>query len=129
MPFGIIGAGIGIAGGLIGGAKAARGARRLAGAEDAVRRLQAARERGSQIRNAAQAIGEQVVGAAGAGIESSSATTGRFTLLNQLQSNLQFINQTERLGKKVDAANRLIGKGQKIADVTSGLGSFVGAFG
>jgi hypothetical protein len=129
MPFGVVGAAIGIAGGLFGGAKAARGARRLEGAENAVRRIQAARERGAQIRGAAQAIGEQVVGAAGSGAESSSAVTGRFTLLNQLQSNLTFINQTEGLGRKVDAANRLIGRGQKIADVSSGVGSFIGAFG
>lgn len=129
MPFGVIGAGIGIVGGLFGGGKVARGMRRAEGANNAVRRLQAARERAATIREAGQAIGAQTVSAVASGAESSSAITGRATLLNQLQANLNFINQTEQLGGKVEAANRLIGRGQKIANAADDIGSFIGAFG
>ena len=129
IPLNPIGAGIGLIGGLIGGGKAARGARRLAGAENAVKRLQVARERARQIREASQALGEQAVAAGGSGIETSAAQGGRFSLLNQLQSNLNFISQTDQLGNKAASAQRLIGKGQKIADFSSSIGGFVSSFG
>ena len=129
IPFNPIGAGLGLVGGLIGGAKAARGARRLAGAENAVNRLQVARERASQIREAGQALGAQAVSAGGSGIETSAAQGGRFSLLNQLASNLGFISQTEQLGQKAAAAQRLINKGNKIADFSSQVGGFVSSFG
>lgn len=129
IPFNPIGAGLGIVGGLIGGGKAARGARRLAGAENAVRRLQIARERALQLREAGQALGEQAVAAGGSGVESSSAITGRASLLNQLQSNLSFINQNDALSAKASAAQRLIGKGNKISNIASSAGGFISSFG
>lgn len=126
--FSIAGAGLGFIGGLIGGGQAARGARRLAGAENAVRRLQTARERASQIREAQQALGEQAVAVGGSGVEGSSAVTGRSSLLNQLQTNLNFINQTDKLGEKAAAAQRLINRGQRTAEIFSQVGNFVSSF-
>lgn len=126
--FSVAGAGIGLIGGIIGGSKAAKGARRLAGAENAVRRLQTARDRARQIREASQSLGALAVSVGGSGIESSSAVTGRASLLNQLQSNLNFIQQTDRLGDKAAAAQRLIGRGQRIADFSNQGGEFVGSF-
>lgn len=128
FPFGVAGVGIGLATGILGGKKAARGARRLAGAENAIRALQLARQRAAQIREAGQALGEQAVAVGGSGVESSSAITGRSSLLNQLSSNLNFLNAQDRLGQKAAAAQSLINRGSKIADFGSQFGGFVGAF-
>ena len=115
--------------GIIGSRKRARAARRQAGAEEAVRRLSAARERASQIRSASQAIGAQTAAVGGSGVESSSAVTGRASLLNQLSANLTFINQTERLGDRVKEANRLLRSGRKFGELGSNIGGFLGSFG
>lgn len=129
FPFAVAGAGLSLVGGLFGGGKAARGARRLAGAENAVRRLQVARSRASQIREANQALGQQAVSAAGSGVESSSAVTGRATLLNQLSSNLNFINQSDKLGQKAGDAQRMMGQGNRLSDFSNEIGGFIGSFG
>lgn len=129
IPLNPIGVGLGIVGGIIGGGKAAKGARRLAGAENAVRRLQVARERALQIREASKALGQQAVNIGGSGVETSAAAGGRATLLNQLQSNLTFISQTDRLGVKAADAQRLIGRGNKISDYSSQFGGFISSFG
>lgn len=128
IPFNPIGAGLGVLGGIIGGGKAARGARRLAGAENAIRRLQIARERALQIREASQSLGIQAVAAGASGIESSAIEGGRASLLNQLQSNLTFISQSDRIGQKAAEAQRLIGRGSKIADFSNQTGQFVSSF-
>lgn len=126
MPFGLIGAGVGAVASIFGGGKAARASRRTAGAESAVRRLQTARERGAQIRSAAQALGEQEVAVGGSGVESSSAITGRSTLLNQLSSNLAFINSNEQLGARVDSANQVLRRGRNIQNIGGSAASFLG---
>ncbi len=108
--------------------KAAKGARRVAGAQDAARKLSEARERASTIRAASQAMGQQAVAAAGQGVdESSSAQTGFSSLLNQMQSNLTFINRNSLLAEKVKAANQVIRRGQAIAQVGDYINQFAGS--